>query len=196
MDEMKSALDRAMERANRLGKASDDDRMKWKYTPEGEKLATEYLDGKKDIITELDKYSDTERPYVIRGVETILIRTIDLPRNDLIKTKNKKSMEAIKSLKRDKGAVENVYTKIRRIFTHYEQEGEQQRKQAYQEVKRAVEAKLVQLMQQQTGQRTPMKMDIEKQPQFQQELRRVLSQLDSQYVNLLNEYKQEIASIK
>ena len=194
MDEMKSALERAMERADSLGEASDEDRRKWKYTPEGEKLAAEYLDNNKDIITELNKYSDEERPYIIEGAQQILIRNIDLPRNDITKTKNKKAMEAIKEMKRDRAAIENVYTKIDRIFNHYEQEGAQQRNQAYEDVKRAVEAKILQAMQQQ-GMQASMKIDVEKQPQFHQEWRRVLSQLDAQYINLLDEYKQEIQDI-
>ena len=196
MDDMKSALERAMERADSLGKASEEDRKKWKYIPEGEKLAVKCLEGDSDIISELSKYANDERDYIIEGAQQVLIMNIDLPRNDAIRAKNKRAMETIKEMKHDKVGVENVYTKIRRVFTHYEQEGEQQRKQAYEEVKRAVEAKLIQLLQQQKGQTTPMKIDIEKQPQFQQEWRRVLSQLDSQYLNLLDEYKQEIAQIK
>ncbi len=192
MDEMKSALERAMERADSLGKASDGDRKKWKYTPEGEKLAAEYLDSNKDIITLLNNYSDEARPYVIEGAQQILIRNIDLPENDIIKAKNNKVMEAIKEMKHDKAAIENIYTKMKRIFDHYEQEGEQQRNQAYEDVKRAVEAKLMQAMQQQGGQPQSMKIDVEKQPQFLQEWRRVLSQLDAQYISLLDEYKQEI----
>jgi len=196
MDEMKSALERAMERADSLGKASEEDRRKWKYIPEGEKLGVKCLEGESDITSELSKYSGEERDYISKGAQQVLIKNIDLPRTDIVKAKNKRAMEAIKEIKRDKVGVENVYTKIRRVFTHYEQEGEQQRKQAYEEVKRVVEAKLIQLLQQQKGQAMPMKIDVEKQPQFQQEWRRVLSQLDSQYLNLLDEYKQEIEQIK
>jgi hypothetical protein len=43
MDEMKSAFERAMERAESLGKASEEDLKKWKYIPEGEKLAARYM---------------------------------------------------------------------------------------------------------------------------------------------------------
>lgn len=190
MDEMKSALERAMERADRLGKASEEDRMKWQYLPEGEKLAAEHMKGGSDLLVELGKYDDDARPHVAEGAQKVLVGSMDLPRNDVAKARNKKAMEAIKELKRDKVGVENVFTKIRRVFNHYEQEGEQQRRQAYEEVKRDVEAKLRQAMQQ-SGQEAPAKMNVESQPQFQQEWRRAVSQLDSQYINLLDEYKQE-----
>lgn len=191
MDEMKSALERAMERADRLGKASEEDRRKWQYLPEGEKLAAEHMKGGSDLLVELGKYDDDARPHVAEGAQKVLVGSMDLPRNDVAKARNKKVMEAIKELKRDKVGVENVFTKIRRVFNHYEQEGEQQRRQAYEEVKRDVEAKLRQAMQQ-SGQEAPEKMNVESQPQFQQEWRRAVSQLDSQYINLLDEYKQEI----
>ena len=191
MDEMKSALERAMERADRLGKASEEDRMKWQYLPEGEKLAADHMKGDSDLLAELGKYDDDARRHVVEGAQKVLVGSMDLPRSDGDKGRNKKAMEAIKELKRDKVGVENVFTKMRRVFNHYEQEGEQQRRQAYEEVKRDVEAKLRQAMQQ-SGQEAPAKINVESQPQFQQEWRRVMSQLDSQYMNLLEEYKQEI----
>jgi hypothetical protein len=196
MDEMKSAFERAMERADSLGKASDEDVKRWKYMPEGEKLAVEHLSDACDLSVELKKYDDEVRQHVIDGAQEVLVRNIELPKNDIAKKKNKKAMEAIKELKRDKVSVENVFTKMRRVFNHYEQEGEQQRKQVYEEVKRDVEAKMRQAMQQQLGQAAPAKINVEAQPQFQQEWRRALSQMDAQYSTLLDEYKREIVTIK
>jgi len=195
MSEMKSAFERAMERAESLGKASDEERKKWKYLPEGEKLAAKYLKDECDLLGEMDKYDAATRPLVAEGAQGILINNIDLPRNEQAKKVNRKSMEAIKELKRDKAGLENIYTKLRRVFSHYEQEGEQQRRQAYEAVKNDVEAKIRQAMQQQTGAPANMKINVEAQPQFQQELRRVMVQLDSQYLTLLEEYKQEILNI-
>ena len=39
------------------------------------------------------------------------------------------------------------------------------------------------------------KIDVEKQPQFQQEWRKMQNQLDAQYITLINEYKQQLAKI-
>ncbi len=195
MDEMKSAFERAMERAESLGKASEEDLRKWKYLPEGEKLAAKYLKDECDLVVEIGKYDDNVRQHVVEGAQGILVNNIDLPRNELAKRTNKKAMEAIKELKRDKVSVENVYTKLRRIFNHYEQEGEQQRRQAYEAVKKDVEAKMQQAIQQQLGAAGSMKINVETQPQFQQEWRRTLAQLESQYLKLLDECKQEISNV-
>jgi hypothetical protein len=196
MDEMKSAYDRAMERAEGLGKASEEDLAKWKYVPEGEKLAARYLKEEYDISTELGKYDDKVRKYVLEGAQEVLIRNIDLPRNDFAKKKNKTVMEAIKELKRDKVGIENVYTKLRRLFSHYEKEGEQQRRQTYEAVKRDFEAKLMQAAQKQLNTAPPPKVNVESHPQFQQEWRAVMAQLDSQYLRLLDEYKREILNVR
>jgi hypothetical protein len=195
MSEMKSAFERAMERAESLGAPSEDDLKKWKYIPDGEKLAARYLKDECDLPSELDGYDETARQHVVEGAQEVLARNLDLPRNEQAKRTNKKVMEAIKELKQDRVAVENVYTKIRRIFNHYEQEGEQQRRQAYEATKQEVEAKLLQALQQQ-GQAPPGRINVETQPQFQQEWRRVLAQLESQYVKLLDEAKQEILTIR
>jgi hypothetical protein len=99
-------------------------------------------------------------------------------------------------LKHDKVGIENVYTKLRRVFSHYEKEGEQQRRQTYEAVKRDFEGKLMQASQQQPGAAPPPKVNVDSHPQFQQEWRRVLAQLDSQYLKLLDEYKKEILTIR
>ena len=196
MDEMKSAYERAMERAEGLGKASEEDLTKWKYLPEGAKLAAKYLRDEFDLATEIGKYEEKVRQHVVQGAQEAFLRNIDLPKNDLAKKKSKKVMEAIKELKRDKVGIENVYTKLRRVFSHYEKEGEQQRRQTYEAVKRDFEGKLMQASQQQPGAAPPPKVNVDSHPQFQQEWRRVLAQLDSQYLKLLDEYKKEILTIR
>lgn len=195
MSEIKSALDRAMERAEALGKASEEDLCKWKYVPEGESLAARYLKGEVNLIAELSKYDASARRYVIEGARAILLRGIDLPRNDYAKSINRKAMEGIKALKKDNVRVENVYTKMRRIFNHYEKEGEEQRRRAHENLKIDFEQRMQRTLQQQTGTLGGMRVNVEGEPQFREEWRKLLVQLDSQYYKLLDEYKQEIMDI-
>ena len=68
-DEIKSALDRAMERAESLGKASGGEIKKWKYVPEGEKLASKVLAGECDLVVELSNYDEEVRQYIVKGAE-------------------------------------------------------------------------------------------------------------------------------
>ena len=195
MGDIKSAREIAMEKVAKLGEATEEERLKWKYEPEGEKLAARYTSEDCNLVTELSQYEEKTRKYVVDGVIGVLSRNIRIPRNSLAKKANQKAMDGIKSLKKDKVAVENVFSKIRRVFDHYDGQGEQQRKQAYEQLKTEFTEKIQQALQQQLGSLSTVKIDVERQPQFQEEWQRLQTQLDLQYVRLLDEYKQELLSI-
>jgi len=194
MEELKSAFDIAMERAEKLGKASPEEIRKRDLVPQGEKLAARYLKGQCDLTVELSKYDDEARGYVAESVKKVLLRNLDVPKNEVVKRTTRRAMEGIKSLKDDKGGVENVYSKLRRLFKHYEDEGAQQRSQAYEELKQDFYRNLQQLAQQQ-GIPTGISIDVESHPQFQEQWRLTLTKLDAQYRTLMEEYKLEVDRI-
>lgn len=196
MADIKSALELAMEKVAKLGTATEEERLKWKHVPAGEQLATRYLK-KEDynLVAELSQYQANVRKYVVKGAAAILIRNIDLPKHDAARKNNKRAMDGLKILKSDKVGVENIYSRIRQLFKHYAEQGEQQRRQAYQSLKIELEAKMQQAMQQQLDPLLRGRIDVEKQPQFQQEWRKLQAQFDSQYLTLLGEYKRELSDI-
>ena len=195
MGEVRSAAEIAREKAEKLGKATDEERLKWKYVPEGEKLAAKYLNQDGNLSAELDGYEGNAVKYVIEGAVDILARNIGLPKNDATRQSNKRAMDGLKLVKNDKIAVENVYSKMRRVFSHYTEQGEQQKKQAYAQLKVEIEARVKQAMQQQLGSSVGFEIDVERQPQFQEEWRKLQAQLDLQYIKLLDEYRQELLAI-
>ena len=195
MGDIKSAREIAMEKVEKLGEVTDEERLKWKYVPQGEKLAARYLKQNLNLVAELGKYEEKVVRYIKEGASGILIRNINLPQNDVFRKNNKRAMEGLKTFKKDKIGVENIFSKMRNIFNHYIEQGEQQRKQAYEQLKVEFEARVQQVIQQQLGTVVGLKIDVERQPQFQEEWRKVLTQLDSQYISFLNEYKQELSAI-
>ena len=195
MSDIRSARDIAMEKVEKLGEATEDERLKWKHVPQGEELAARYLKEKCNLLAELSQHEEKVRRYITEGAAEVLIRNINLPKNDGAKSNNRRAMDGLKLLKNDKASVENVYSRIRNIFNHYAEQGEQQRREAYQSLKTEFEAKVQQALQQQLGPLMGAKIDVEKQPQFQQEWQKVLIQLESQYISLLNDYKRELLSI-
>ena len=195
MGEIKSASEIAREKVEKLGGVTEEERLKWKYVPEGEKLAARYIKEDCNLVTELNSYDEKARKYIIDGINDILIRHIDLPRDDAAIRTNKKAMEGLKAAKNDKVAVENVFSKMRHVLEHYVEQGEQQRKQTYESLKVEFEARIQQALKQQTGVNAQMKIDVERQPQFQEEWMKLQAQLDSQYTKLLDEYKQELLTI-
>ena len=195
MGEIKSAREIAIEKVAGLGEATEEERLRWKYVPEGSRLAARYIAEDCNLVLELGKYDEKMKEYIIEGLSDILIRNISLPDSDLVKKRNRRAMDGLKAVKSDRVGLENVYSKIRRIFDHYQDMGEQQRNQAYLSLKTEFEAQVRQALQQQLGSLVGIKIDVEKQPQFQTEWRRRLAQLDSEYLKLLDELRQELAAI-
>jgi len=116
MGDIKSAREIAMEKVEKLGKATDEERLRWKYVPEGERLAVRYIKQDCNLVAELSQYEEKVTKYVIEGAGAVLVRNINLPKNDLAKRNNKRAMDGLKTVKSDKVGVENIYTKLRRIF--------------------------------------------------------------------------------
>ncbi|MFC2013240.1 hypothetical protein ACFLUE_03020 [Chloroflexota bacterium] len=195
MGDIRSAREIALEKIAQLGEATDEERLKWKYVPEGEKLAVKYLEKSGNLINDLKQYQEPVTGYIIAGITDILARNISLPVDDAAGKNNRKAMEGLQMVKKDKAGLENVLSKIRHIFDHYAGQGEQQRRQTYASLKADFEAKVQQALQQQMGTAMGGNIDVEKHPQFQEEWQRMQVQLNTQYINLLKEYKQELLAI-
>jgi hypothetical protein len=195
MADVKSAYEIAMEKIKEIEPATTEERMKWKFVPKGEELAGKYMKDDANLVTELSKYNEQEKQYVLQGVSAILIRNIDLPKNDAVKKSNRKAMDGIKLIKKDKTAVENVFSKIRYIFNHYAEQGDKQKKEAYEQAKAQFAEKLQQVVQQQMGTNSRMDVNVEQHPQFQEEWRKTLLRLDAQYTQHLTEYKHALLAI-
>jgi hypothetical protein len=194
-DTIKSAREIAAEKVAGLGEATEEERLEWKYVPEGEKLATRYITEGANLALELGKYDQGVKKYVARGAANVLLRSIGLPDSDPAKRNNKRAMDGLKLVKTNQIALENAYSQMRRIFDHYLGQGAEQRRQAYAAFKAEFEAQVRQALQQQLGAFGQLRIDVEKQPQFQAEWRRRQTQLDAQYLKLLGELKQELAAV-
>lgn len=195
MGDIKTAAEIAREKLAQIGEPTEEERLKWKYGPEGEKLAAQYLKEDINLVNEIKKSDEKARNFIIKSVNEILLRNISLPRTEVARKTNKKSMDGLKALKNNKAAVENVFSKMRHVLDHYVQEGAQQKKQAYESLKTQFEERIQQAIRQQTGTNARMKIDVEKQQQFQEEWQRLQAQMEGQYATLLDEYKQELTAI-
>jgi len=197
MGDIKSAREIAMEKINKMGEPTEQERLEWKYVPEGEKLAARYLKQDAELQQELSKFDKKAQTYLIAGINSVLVKNIILPENESAKKTAKRAMDGIKLIKTDKSRVESVLNQIRHVFNHYEQQGSQQRQQAYDSLKADFQAKVEQALKQQMGSNVAgIRIDIEKQPQFQEEWRKLKSQLDAQYLQVLSDYKLELEALK
>ena len=101
MSEMKSAWEKAMEKAEKLGKPSEEELKQLEYIPTGNIVAAKFLQEEKyDLDAELTKYKGSGgRQYIIQGAQEIFMRNIALPHNDHDKKVISRAMAGIKLLK-------------------------------------------------------------------------------------------------
>lgn len=194
MGEMKSAWQIAMEKADKLGKASPEEMHSIKFVPEGNKLASMFLlDDKMNLTAEISKLQAGEaEKYVKKGIEEILLRNISLPHSEEDMRRTKKSMDGLRIIKNDKKQVEAAFGLINNLINQYQLALQQ----TYSEFKKKAEAALQQggrNMQPQRGNQMSLEQKI--QLQIQEEWRQVHSELDAQYDKALEGHRQKIREL-
>ena len=196
MSDIKSFREIAMEKIANIGDASEEEQLSWKYIPDGEKLAASCLNDGCDIKSKINSYDKKVRSYVLKGAEKVFISNINLPKNDIIKNTNDRAIDNLLYIKNDKSAAKEIFNNMAYIFEHYNTQGKQQKEQSYELLKADFQSKLEQALEQKTGSSQNLDINVESLPQFQEEWRKVLSQIDTQYNNYLIEYKQALKKIE
>ena len=194
MGEIKSAWERALERADKLGKLSEEESDKLQYVPMGNIVATKYLSEEScDIKAELTKYKGNRAiKYIVEGIQETLLRNIFLPRKSQDVKIIDKAMRGIKLIKENEKQLSVILGQISTLFEYYNQALQQ----AYTQLKSNFEAQLqsaTAAMEQQAGKR--VSIDVERQPQFQEAWMQTSSQLNAQYEKALQEQKEKILQV-
>lgn len=194
MSEMKSAMERAMEKVEKLGKPTTEELQRLEYIPVGNSLASKYLhDDQYDLASELKKYQDNEsRRYIIKGAHNVFFQNITLPHDEQAKQNLAKAMKGIRLLKENKKQLDTIYERINNLITYYEQALQQ----AFLQFKNNFEAKVQETaanLQQRHGNISSIETELQK--QFQDEWRRISNELDSKYETALEEHRQQILNV-
>ena len=148
MGDIKSAREIAMEKIAKIGEPTEEERLEWKYVPEGEKLAARYLKQSMDLSAEVSKFDKNAGKYLIKGLNNIFIKNISLPHDDASKKNTKSALDGIRTIKSDKSRTDAVLNQIKHIFNHYSEQGDKQLKQAYNALKTDFQAKVEQALKQ------------------------------------------------
>lgn len=192
MGEIKTAYEKAMERVEKMNIAGID-LTGLEYVPKGHAAAAMFLNEKDfDIAAELGSYEEGKRFYVKQGMEETFLRNIQLPQNDFAVENNKRAMEGLLAIKQNQDALRQIFSELEYLFHYYEQSFEH----AYSNLKESYSTRMEkaqEALERQTGAR--VKIDVERQPGFQEEWLRVQGRLDTQYEAVLAEQKAKIAKI-
>jgi hypothetical protein len=120
--EIKSAWEIALEKVEKLGSLSPEERRKQKekeFGAIGQTLADKYLTGLGlwQLETELNKYSVEEKGLVQKALASKLIQMIELGNRERLQ----RVMEAILALKQGDSAISSIKGEIEQLFQEYDE---------------------------------------------------------------------------
>ena len=192
MSDMKSAYELAMERADKIGKASPDELVLLDAAPKGNQMAARFMKGPVlDLDAELNKYKSSGiRKQVIDGALEIFLRYLALPSATSPREVTNRAKQGILVLKDNKKLVEQVFSQLDNMLNLYEQA----RQQAFNQLKQAFEqqaGRQVRGTGAQVGSQAG-RADVTAQPQFRDEWSRKLGELNRQYERALEEQRQRL----
>ena len=192
MAEIKSALELALEKAERYGKASPQEMQELKWQEQARQLAGEFLRGKIELEPELKKFPGEALPALSRQVKEILLRNITLPREGVVEEANQRAQAGMLQVARDKKTAQRVLQEIAQIFSSYNQV----RNNALQQVKAQFNAQMDSVKKALEAQmQRQVKVDVEQTPQFQEQWRAFEAQLNQQFEPLLDKHKSMLATL-
>ncbi len=193
MAEIKSAFEKAMERAEQFGRLSGEEIESGVHLDQGRRLAARYLRQEDLNLSALLEAEPAEaRPHVMKGVVDTLLRNIILPRDDDAYQNVKKAMKALLKLKKNNVKAQKLLGHTEEIIQHYRRTVQDAREQ----LKARFEARLGDLQRQLQSQAgTPLKIDVEKQPQFQDEWLQVSAEISDHYNKLMEQQKEALRNL-
>ncbi len=185
----KSALDRAMERADKI-EVPESKLKEMEYHSEGERIAAAMLrDTEFDLESELARYDSGARKQVAKAVETLLLQNLTL-RNEGGTAKNEEIFQKLAAVKNNKSAINQAKAQLQNLTSYYMQT----RQQNYDQLKSQFEQAVNQATQQKGG-TGGMKVNVEQYSEFQDKWHQILRQIDSEYDKALEQLKQQVTEL-
>ncbi len=185
MAEIKSTMEMVLARAEKLAAAASTTENE-ELIKQGMRIAADYLSRQEtDLNQELDKHSEKDKPEIRRGIAKALLRNIVLPRDEDLKASSLLALQAIQSLGGNNREVQTVCQELSQILDQYNQH----KQQTTQQLEDAIRAQLEQ-QQMANGQGgSPEAINPAMHPQYQEELSKMLTSLNGQYNDAMDERK-------
>lgn len=188
MAEIKSTLEKVLERAAAMGRASKEEIQADEEVKNGMRMAADYLQGKEVNFSRVMEATGGFS-LVKKGLILVFLRNIALPRYDDL-GEAERAMQGLLEMARGSGDLASVFRDMKGILDHYQQ----QLKEVRQQVEEAFRQQMEQALSKQTGQKgLGLKVDPMLHPKFQEEWSKIKSDLDDQYNKVLQQHKELVA---
>ncbi len=186
MAEIKSALELALEKAERMGKATQEEVAETQYKERCRQLAVHYLKGEGDLEEELNRLPAQVQPAVRVAIKEVFLRNISLPRNGEVDPRLERAVEGMLLVASNKKAMSRLKADLDQLLQNFLQV----RNSAYQQLKARFGASLGNMQRALEAQlRQKVRVEVEQLPQFLEEWRRFQGSLCDQFEPLLEDLK-------
>ncbi len=189
MAEIKSALELALEKAERYGKASKEEMAAAQYQEQGRELAVQFLRGEGNLEEALRTLPPEAQAEARTALKKVLLRNIGLPRNGEVETWLDRALEGLMLVASNQKTMAHLRAELEQVLQQFLQIRESARQQLRArfsagagQMQRAMEAQL----------RQKVRVEVEQLPQFQEEWRRFRGQLAEQFEPMLEDLKERM----
>ena len=188
MAEIKSALELALEKAEHYGKASREEMAAAQYREQGAQLAVQFLKGEGDLAAAFQNLSPQGQAAARLAAKEVLLRNIGLPRDE-VDPRQDRAVEGLLLAAANQQAMAPLQVELEQILQNFLQI----RNNALQQLKARFSAGVGQMQRAMEAQyRQKVKVEVEQLPQFQEEWRRFLGQLQDQFDPMLENLKERM----
>ncbi len=187
MAEIKSTLEKVMERVAAMGNASPKEVEDEELLKSGMKLAAQYLQNKlpepeKTLYDTLSGYPGNEQLQIRKGVIQVLLRNIVLPREENLE-RSERAIQGLIDVGGGSGDLVAVMQDMQQILGQYIQH----RTQMQEQLETAFKQQLEQAAAQQQGFSGSVEPTLH--PKFAEEWQRIKEELNDQYGRALDQHK-------
>jgi len=193
MGEIRSSIEIAMEKADRLGRITKEDLETEKWLDCGHRIVATYMQGEiEGLAAALSDISKKEMPLVLKGVTEILLRNIVLPRDKDQWSGIKKALSGFVELKGS--LVNQIIPRIEQLLKNYEQTRDQYREQLKMQMEDQLGG-IRQAISQQYGTAIGSQIDVNSLPEFQKEWSRISIEITDQFEQQLIPLKEYLKQL-
>jgi hypothetical protein len=187
--EIKSALELALEKAEKYGRASQEELALAQHRDQGRHLAVQYLKGEGDLAADLKNLPAPAQSAARLAIKEVLLRNIGLPRDNTVDSRQDRAVEGLLLVADNPKAMARLQTEMEQILQQFLQI----RTNAMQQLKARFTAGVGQMQKAMEAQlQQKVRLEVEHLPQFQEEWRRFLGQLLEQFEPMLENLKERM----
>ncbi|MFP3868551.1 MAG: hypothetical protein ACLFUU_10380 [Desulfobacteraceae bacterium] len=192
MAEIKSALELALEKADRLGRATEREMQDTEWRERARHLAADFLREKVELEEKIAKIPPESRPLVVDTLKEVLLRNIILPREGVLELNSERAQAGMLQIARDKKAMQRLVNEVAQLCKNFEQV----RQKSYEQLKASFASSLNNIQRSLEAQmHMKVQLDVEQTPQFQEEWRKFEANLVNQFEPLLEQYKAQMGAL-